>query len=166
MPDYLSLRERIERAVLAIIDGITGIGTVERWSMLGQSGDNLSAVVYLDDTVASNAAQGSTATTTVTIPCRIELLLAHGRNESQPSSQIANAWEAKIKSAMLADTELTEADTGEQLAVDVTWTGTSAPIPIENQPQFFVVVNFAIIADEYRSNPYTAPGITAQEEGS
>lgn len=167
MAESLSIRERIERVLVARITAITGIGTVERWSPAGNAGGHLSAVIYLDE---ESAEEGSTQTTHCTLPVRVELLIALARADAGDAMKVHNRWLGKIKAALLADRNLVESvtvglvTTNTPLAVDVRYTGADEPHTGKGQPELFVVASFEVVYDEKTTDPYTAPGIALRTE--
>ena len=163
MAEKITVRERIERRLVAVLEGVSGIGTVERWQMHGQSGADLSAVLWIDDESAEEGGTGSTPVTDAHVTVWVGLLVAQVKGDEESSAQVYSRWLGKIKEAVLADPSLVEPGTSEPLAVDVRWTAALAPPVVEDQPQFFLIVGFEVTYQEYRDNPYAGPGVTEQE---
>lgn len=162
MAEAITIKERIERRIEAIVGAIAGIGTVERWDARGNTRDNLSAVIIAEDEVAADGAQGNPGTTTNTLEVTVELLIAQApkADDTESGSFVHNRWLGNLKAALTADERLVEPDTSEPLAVDVRVTGTSQPPLEEGQSEFFAVLVLEVTYDETRNNPYTAPAVT------
>lgn len=163
MAENLSVKERIERQVLANVGGISGIGTVERWSALGdQTRADLSAVIYAEDESSDDAGQGGdSAVTQNAMLLAVEICHAADADDDN-SSLVHNRWLAKLEQKLMADPGLVETGTSEQLALDVRKTGSSAPPGMDNAPEFYTVLIVEIIYLSYRDDPYQGPGITTQ----
>jgi len=160
---YLSVRERICAKLLAIVDAITGIGDVERWDQRGNSQGHLSAVLYFDGHDDADGGTSPVDIVTVTMPMRVELVIAIAEADTAIGDELQNTWIAKIVAAVMADQALNESEAGPPLANRVKRVGVLPPLAVDGQPNMTINVLFEIEWDEYANNPYAGPGVTAVE---
>lgn len=180
MAEKLSVKERIERRVAALLENAATAWAsaevsegrfasgdaivVERWTDKGNTNAMFSILVIPGDESVDPGGQGNDAGDVVTmnlrLACEMQLVRRERVDGSTAAAQIHNRWLARIVEAVMADRGLVESDTGEQLAVDVLPTGSSNPPGEEEQPEFFTVAEFEVIYDVFAADPYAAPGVT------
>lgn len=165
MPEAISIKERVERRIAEVVGAVSGVASVERWQASGNTRDAFSALIIAEDESCDEGGSGgdTDGLTTTTLLVRVELLVAQRHDETDSSSHIHNRWLARIEQAVMADPSLVEPATGEALAIDVRKAGSSNPPVEDDQTEFFTIIDFEVIYDTYRSNPYEGPGITERQ---
>ena len=170
MPDPVSIRERIERVIVARAALIAGISEAERWDALGNTSEHESVVIASGDEAVEPGGQGSKSLVTCRLP--VELLFL---NAATPGGGNASAvhtqWLAKLEAGVLLDGSLdgllmVEPGTGARLAVDTRITGRLAP-PINagsDQPDVYSILALEIEYRHFAGDPYAAPGVARIEE--
>lgn len=183
--EILSIRERIERRLAAIVRGISGIGRVFRWDMRGPrdpdtelgvdsegkrpSMQHLDALIAPDDESAAEDGQGGMGggTTTKTLPVEIFLKLAQDETHAMLTARLINRWLLRLETALMADPVLQEAAgecNEERLAVSMRTVAIASP-PIEfGQREVMVGIRVEVTYMHYRDDPAAGPGVTHYEE--
>lgn len=178
MPNNLSIRERIERRIIAIVQAISGIGTVYRWdgrslrdpsSGLGvnSSGEkimlgHLDAVVFSDDESAAPGGLGNGGFTDKTLELSVQVNVQLAEDDTDSDAACVNRWALFLETALTADPRITAS--GVRLATDSRITRIENPPVTETQPETMVIVRMEANYTHYRNDPSTGPGITAVTE--
>tara|TARA_Y100000310_G_scaffold196868_1_gene196946 strand:- start:712 stop:1209 length:498 start_codon:yes stop_codon:yes gene_type:complete len=165
MAETLSVRERIERRVLALVGAISGVGTVSRFSEFGNPTGHLDVVLIADDEDAQPGGHGPTDITTIQMTLVAELFIAQPQNGTEETTAfVISRWVRNIKAAILADPTLIEVATSEPLANWLRYVGLDRLSLTEHQSEIVVPIVFEIEYDEYTQNPDAAPGVTEQTD--
>ncbi len=146
--ERLTLRERIERNVLATLAAITGIGTVERWDARSNTRSALSVVIRADDETAVRDEQPY-GTIMKYLPLDVAITLAQDEDGSANTSAIINRWLGNLEAALIADPRRGE------LAHDTDVVGTVSPDSSDDQPECVATLQIEIQYRHPKTDPYT-----------
>lgn len=166
MPTPITIRERIERHLVMVIEDIDGMGTVHRWTTDGlNSLTDGDALVLLGDERVEEGGHGNPGLSTRELTVEVLALPAFAETDSQPAAQKVNHWLGLLEHALMADPLLTETSTGgERLAVDSRVAGIEVTPFEEGQERLAAIVSLLITYQTYRDDPYTGPGITERND--
>lgn len=180
MPEAISIKERIARLYILIIQGIGGIRKVYRWDGRGLrdpetgldvdadgqriSMQNLDAMIVEADEVASEGGLGDIGTTIKKLPIEIHLKITQAEDDPESGSFMHNRWLLKLENAVMANPLLQEpGDAGQRLATDTDTTDTAQQLREEGQRESITAIRFMTQYEHYRDDPTAGPGITTLE---
>lgn len=162
MPEYLSIKERVERQVARQVETIADVAVVERWEAAGNSGQHNAVIVVAGD---ERVVSGTTPAHDVQLcetPIQLHWIVAEARG-GENGSFTHNRRAAQLEAALFANEYLAEAVTGERLAMDMTKAGVFAP-PVEpEQPAAVTILEVTVQYQHIRGDPTVGPGITRLE---
>lgn len=170
MPEYLSIRERQERRIAAIVAAVTDVAACHRRAWLGEYVEHLHAYLWSGGEQASPDGFGtpSGATTTIVYSMSIAVCIAQSADAetTEAPAVVYNRMLARLKAAVMADPELTDDDDNTEPLANtgdgVQWIGSNDP-PLDTAAgEFFIEIEIEIPYAQYRDNPYAGPGITAR----
>jgi hypothetical protein len=179
MAEILSIKERIERLYVRIVQDITGINRVFRWDGRGYrdpdtgldvddkgqalSMENLDAAVIAGDETADEGGMGNTGTTIKRLQVQVHLKIVQDDTDRETTSQIHNRWLRLIEIAVATNHDMTEPEgvgNEQTLATDTRVTDT---MQIETEPgqrECITIIGFETQYEHDRTNPATGAGIT------
>lgn len=127
MPTAISIKERIVRQVVRIVEGVTSIGTVTRWIPAVSNTADGDAVVKEGNERVDNAEDGNIGVTANWLSVRIYLFMLPAETATNTSAR-GIAFQAALETAIMANPTITETVAPTQtLAVDTKITGRSTP---------------------------------------
>ena len=163
MSESVAIRERIEREVKATLEGMTGVGTVYRWT--GRANINLQhldAVVIPEEDAIEDGAQGDTGWLHKALSLMVAVVLMPDEEATENHCALRNRWQARLEQAIANNYEMTETATSKRLAVDTSFQSVDAPDIIDGA--LTVALRVIVHYEHPRNDPYTAPGVSALVE--
>lgn len=172
---YLSIKERIERRFVALVQGISAapIGTIHRWDSRGiprrrvddedETFAHLDGVVIAGDDAADEGPTGDVGLTHWLLPIGVYVRLIQPEDDDDSTSQVRNRYQALIEQAIYADRELTD-DNGDRLAIDVRVTGKPGVLQIGDEVLVTAGVVFEVLYRTISGSPEKTDGSTDVEE--
>lgn len=146
--ERLTLRERIERNIVATLAAISGIGTVERWDQRINTRAALSVVIRADDETAVRDEQAY-GTIMKYLPIDVAITLVQDEDGTAITSQLINRWLGYLEAALVADPQRT------LLAHDTDVVGTAAPDPTTDQSECVATLQIEIQYRHPKTDPYS-----------
>lgn len=179
-PLILSIKERIERLLVEIVQKADGVGTVYRWDGRGlrdpdtglatdAEGQRISLkngdlMVIAHDERSAEGGQGSVGTTLKTAKIEVQACIVISEDFPVPESFIVNNWLQQIEQLVMENSELTElGPSGERLAIETTTTATYSPPREIGQREAIAGVEFEVQYSHNRDDPAAGPGVTHKE---
>lgn len=162
MSETISVKERIERQLVAELEKMDDVGLVQRWSALGVLDNQYSVVLYPFSENGEEGSAGVNGHTAITAQYVVSVLVAQANEDSAEASAIEwNRWLARVIKVLMANPFLIEDATGEQLAHDTRYIGADIPDVDDDQPGTFELrVLIEVQYDIQRNDPYVARGVT------
>jgi hypothetical protein len=183
MPEYLSIRERIERQLVLVLQAAPGVNRVFRWDGRGlrdpetglatdASGGRLSMqvgdcmLIPLDER-AEEGGEGNVGYTLKTLPVDVQMKVAAADDDAEAEATMINRCLLNLETALMVDPGVTERHNSASggdiiLAIDMRTTGNyQAPREV-GQRETIVALALEVTYQHQRNNPAAGPGITAR----
>lgn len=159
-----TIRERIEAQIALDIEGVTGIGTVRRWSGTAEeSMDHLDALITADsDETQAYECIGDPGTVGKLLPVIVIVNVVPLSGETSPTRSVQNRWLGRIEDALRGNRRITETATGVDLACDSTVVAAAAPNWSEGQCHAAIRVD---VRYEHDGDDLTALGTAIEATG-
>lgn len=166
MADRLTIAERIDRRVLAILAQVAGVVAVHRADFRGD--DLIPGHAYLFDE-GENASEGGMGdpgggTTSVVYELIVGVCIVASAQEPDTPAAIVKRWHGRLHGALMADPDLTD-EFNEALCNDLGGVEYLAADSLQlesDQTEVFVARRYRFAYQMYRDDAYAGPGITAQ----
>lgn len=183
MAEILSIKERIERLFVLIIQDVDDVNRVFRWDGRGPrdpdtglavdaegqriADTHLDVVIVAGDEVADEGGEGAGGTTIKRMPVEVRIKILLDEADDEGDSQVHNRWLHRLESAVMANplmVEPTDVGNEERLATDTRTTGTQQILTEDGQRECYTIIAFEVQYEHDRDNPATGAGITAYTE--
>ncbi len=166
MVEKLTIAERIDRKLKAILTAIDGITECHRQDF--RADDLIPGHAYLFDE-GENAQEGgmsneANCTTSVQYEVIIGVCIALSGEADEIPAAVVKRWHGKIHAAVVADPDLTD-EFSQSLCNDMGGIEYLASNSLQleaDQTEIFAVRRYRFPYQMYRNDPYAGPGITEQ----
>lgn len=168
MAECVSIKERLERQVAELLAGLSGVGTVHRWTGLGTPvlADGDAVVVPGDERVVAGE-QGNIGSTlkTLTLVVGVVVFQSEADAGTTPSCTLLNRWQARLERLFTAAGAFREARSGG----DDLLRGDSAIVAGVVAPDIadglmIAAVRLELTYEHDYDNPCQGPGIAPLED--
>ena len=169
MPEALTIRERIELRLVAILEAVTDVEAVHRQVWADQTIEHQHAYLYAEgeDTSVGGLGDigGSTTAQRFRVHVAVAVAMSPADREHEAPASVYNRWLGRIRDALTADPYLTDTlNAGEKLANTgeaLTLVESNDP-PVEpGQPEFFVIQAVEIVYEHTENDTTAGPNVTA-----
>lgn len=163
----ISIKERIERELLVRAATVDGVGAVNRWDSRkrDQTNYNITVVTGEEDAAEGSIGGDNGETTKRTLHCAALVLVAQSEADALSSAAVHNTWLARLQDIFLNDSTLLETPTPNQnLTINISEVRTSNPPAVDDPGEFFAALEFDVLYETMKANPYIGPGITLLTE--
>lgn len=172
MPTTVSIKERIERQLLADFNASGHFATVERWDARGNARGHRALTIVTGDETSPQSDEEAYSITEKTLAMELQVQLAQGdpghasadADDLKTTSGLHNELLYLMESVLMDNEFVVEAGTGVRLAIDTIVVGTSAPPIDEQQPEVYAILAAEITYQHLRNDPSAGPGITTVTE--
>jgi hypothetical protein len=153
----ISVRERIERQLLATVAAVDGVDVASRFDMRGNRNppatDGTPTVYVLILPEDESATDGPSGFSTRTLAVTVETLIVIAVDEAMPTPAVVNRILAKLDAGLMASPHIPETATGYGLAVDSKITGAADYDIQDGQPELTVSIDLEIQFRHLRDDP-------------
>lgn len=166
MPEYLTIKERIERLIAQRVEAIEGIVRVERWNAVKENpGGHMVAIIVPGDEDTQHDAEGGDhgATDINTLPIAIEVEVFPSPQETRPAASIHNELLGLLAAAVLTDINLVD-EFSESLTLDVRKAGSANPRVEPDRGSFLTILDIEVTYETFRHDLTYSPTTTQRPD--